>query len=236
MLDITRTRQKRADMESMGLVMSQLAHQLKNNITVIRSSSQFCLEWEDLPTPIKENLSIILQRVQKIDKILNDLLNSTTPTTPLLLSSIDINKLITQVWKIAELTSLKKRVALVMKLDPEIPPIMGDEERLEEVFLNLFLNAVQAVTPKGKIMVQSRPIPSKNLVEINIIDNGPGIAKNQRDKIFAPFFTTKKEGMGLGLSISLKNVHHHNGNIYVQHGKGGGTKFSVRLPVTQPQR
>lgn len=234
MLDITW--QKRADMELMDLVMGQLAHQLKNNITVIKSSAQLCLEGEDLPTPIKENLSIILQRVQKIDKILNDLLNSTTPTTPLLLSSIDINKLITQAWKIAELTSPKKRVAIVMQLDPEIPPIMGDEERLEEVFLNLFLNAIQAVTPKGKIVVQSRPIPSKNLVEINIIDNGPGIAKNQRDKIFAPFFTTKKEGMGLGLSISLKNVHHHNGNIYVQHGKGGGTKFSVRLPVTQMQR
>ncbi|PIP07394.1 MAG: hypothetical protein CO012_10565 [Syntrophobacterales bacterium CG_4_8_14_3_um_filter_49_14] len=223
-------------MELMDLVMGQLAHELKNAIAVIKSSSQFCLDWEDLPTPIRENLSIILQRVQKIDKILNNLLNSTTPTTPLLLSSIDINKLITQAWKIAELTSPKKSVALAMQLDPEIPPIMGDEERLEEVFLNLFLNAIQAVTPKGKIMVQSRPIPSKNLVEINIIDNGPGIAKNQRDKIFAPFFTTKKEGIGLGLSISLKNVHHHNGNIYVQHGKGGGTKFSVRLPVTQPQR
>ena len=122
-------------------------------------------------------------------------------------------------------------VTVVGRGDLGFAKVMGDGEKLEQVFLNLTKNAIQAVSEKGKIILQSRFLASEDLVEVNIIDNGSGVPDDYISRVFDPFFTTKDGGTGLGLSICNSIVEQHRGSITIGPGDGEGTKVSVRLPV-----
>jgi len=120
-------------------------------------------------------------------------------------------------------------VAIYKNYEPEIPPFPFDAELLERVFYNLVLNAVQATEAGGAVTVKTRA--TGGMVEIAVIDRGAGIGAKHRDSIFNPFFTTKPEGVGLGLSIVSKIVDEHGGKITVESEPGKGSVFHVLLPV-----
>ncbi len=109
--------------------------------------------------------------------------------------------------------------------------IMGDREKLGQVFLNLVQNAIYAVSGKGRISLESRWVEPENMVEVSVIDNGTGIPEECREKIFDPFFTTKDGGTGLGLSVCHSIVARHHGEIRVEPVEKGGTRMAVRLPA-----
>jgi two-component system sensor histidine kinase HydH len=120
-------------------------------------------------------------------------------------------------------------VAIYKNYAPEIPPFAFDAELLERVFYNLVLNAVQATEAGGAVTVKTRA--AGGMVEIAVIDRGAGIGAKQRDSIFNPFFTTKPQGVGLGLAIVSKIVDEHGGKITVESEPGKGSVFHVLLPV-----
>ena len=127
----------------------------------------------------------------------------------------------------------KQRITLTLNLDADIPLFELDAEKMKQVFMNLIMNAAQAIEENGAIAIESRYLQNKHQVEIIVRDNGQGIALDIQDKIFEPFFTTKglREGTGLGLSLSYGIVRDHGGEIEVQSTPGQGTVFTIILPI-----
>lgn len=127
------------------------------------------------------------------------------------------------------------KIELVTRVTPDLPPVHGDEQALQQVFINLILNAVDALPPRGRITIDASKSGQAGFIEIKVTDNGPGIPEHLLPRIFDPFFTTKvkERGTGLGLSVSLGIVRRLGGNIDVQSRVGGGTTFIVLLPTTE---
>jgi signal transduction histidine kinase len=131
----------------------------------------------------------------------------------------------------------RRQVALERQLEP-VPPVAGDEERIQQVLVNLCLNALEAVAPGGLVRVTCRlgpsdleaPLDAPRTVEILVDDDGPGVSEPTRERIFEPFFTTKAKGSGLGLSIVHAIVAQHGGTIHVAESQEGGARFVLRLP------
>jgi signal transduction histidine kinase len=150
--------------------------------------------------------------------------------------SLNLNQLIKKAWQSAVLDSGDGQVSFKTHLAEDLPEILADPEKMERIFINLFLNAIQAVsqaTSKGLITAQTKFLPGENSVEVLINDNGPGIPDEIRERIFTPFLTTKKEGTGLGLHLCSHFIHQHKGEIKIDQARGHGTKVWVKLPVTQ---
>jgi signal transduction histidine kinase len=128
------------------------------------------------------------------------------------------------------------RLELVTDFDEEIPEISASALHLEDVWINLMINARDAIGPEqhGRIEVRTRWHPRMQQVEVNIKDNGPGIPPEHRDQLFNPFFTTKTRGTGLGLSICHEVIIYHGGTIEVAESSPQGTTFRVMLPVSPP--
>jgi two-component system NtrC family sensor kinase len=126
------------------------------------------------------------------------------------------------------------QIAIYKNYAPEIPPFSFDAELLERVFYNLLLNAAQASPPEGAVTLKTRAAGGS--VEISVIDRGIGIERSQLDTIFNPFFTTKPQGVGLGLAIVSKIVDEHGGKIAVESEAGKGSIFRVVLPLRRAER
>ncbi len=217
-------------LSSLGQLSAGLSHELRNPLAVISSCAQFCLDTAELPHNIKENFKMIYRNSQRASGLIKDLLEFAKPSV-MVSKPLNINEVVTRMLHMANLEAHSFQVKIKTCFGKKLPEIKGDQEKLGQVFLNLFMNALQAVPVNGTITVQTRVLKSRDLIEVNVIDDGPGIPEEYRQKIFEPFFTTKDSGTGLGLSISHAIVKHHNGSITAGHEGGRGTKISVRLPI-----
>ena len=145
---------------------------------------------------------------------------------------VDVNKVVEEILKIMEFQTAAKYVKLKRALAPDLRLIYANSANVRQVFLNIILNAIQAMPNGGELVVTSGDCRSDetNGVEVVITDTGVGIPKADLENIFQPFFTTKKDGTGLGLAISYGIVQEHNGSIFVESDVGRGTTFRVVLP------
>lgn len=227
--------QQTSDTGMVGRTMlAGLAHDLRNPMSVISSCAQFCLENEELTSVTREYLEMIRQNSKAVNKMLNNFLEFAK--TNLNFKSVNLNQIIQKTWRSAVLDAGAEKVTFTAHLSDDLPEIFGDPEKIERVFLNIFLNAIQAVSqhgPKGIVTVHTRFLGAQNLTEVNVTDNGPGIPEDIREKIFEPFFTTKKEGTGLGLHLCQHFIEQHKGKITIGTAHKGGTKVTVTLPLRQ---
>ena len=214
------------------VIVSGLLHDLRNPLAVISSSAQLCLDGSDLDPSMRERLQMILESSQKANGLTKQFL-SYAKSSVLDFKPVNINRLLLVMWKMSELESAPCQMTFDAQLAKDLPEIMGSQENLERVFLNLFMNAIHAVSKKGAVRVETRLLPSQNLVEINITDDGPGIPQEQQERIFEPFFTTKENGTGLGLSICQSIILQHKGIISIHSISGQGTTVSIQIPVLQ---
>ncbi len=218
--------------QTLGKVMvAGLLHDLRNPLAVISSCAQSCLEEQEENAPLRERLQMILESVKKSNDLAKSFLNY-TKTSILDYGPVNINRTLTLMWKMSALQSAPRKVNFAADLD-KLPEITGSQENLERVFLNIFMNAIHAVSGNGKVSVQTRFLPLEKMVEIKITDDGPGIPREQRDRIFEPFYTTKEEGTGLGLNISQSLVLQHGGQICLDSEVGEGTAVRIKLPLVQ---
>ena len=172
------------------------------------------------------------RKSRRINHIVTDLLQTARPHPPKVRKS-DLNTTVEHAVMLGRQQALAKSVEIALHKDPTLPEVEHDSDQIHQVLLNLLLNSVQAIEQNGKITVnlesrrQGRSGP--------VIDNGRGIAPDQLPNIFRPFYTTKGDGTGLGLSLARRIVEDHQGRIDVSSTLGKGTTFSVVLPLQRTE-
>ena len=222
---------------SLGQLASGMAHEIRNPLSAIKMNLQ-SLSREVRATPItNRRFEIALSEVKRLEKLVQGILTFARPT-PLLLQRVDIHDVLDTTLNILEADIAKKNIKVRKKFFPEVPTIRADRDKLMQVFLNLFLNSVDVLSEGGKIELATGIVASNGNVDVkvDVSDNGPGISEENISNIFNPFYTTRAEGTGLGLTNALQFVEQHEGTIEVKSKKGNGTVFSVILPVKEKRR
>ncbi|HKC56134.1 MAG TPA: ATP-binding protein, partial [Vicinamibacterales bacterium] len=224
-------------MASIGLLAAGVAHEVNTPLTGISSFTQMLLEGADPEDPKTKVLEKIERQTFRAAKIVNGLLNLSRPgnTTPDV-SAVDVNTIIADVLSLLEHQFQLQRVAVRRELSDQPIAVLGIEQKLQQVFLNLFLNAKDAMPKGGWLSVTTRSDNGQAVVEVS--DTGSGIPSEYLARIYDPFFTTKAigHGTGLGLSITYGIVREHDGTIDCDSSIGQGTRFTLRFPLAPAER
>jgi two-component system sensor histidine kinase HydH len=214
---------------ALGQLTAGLAHELRNPMGTMRASAEMLLKKVDSHNEVaKELAGFISSEVDRTNSLITRFLEFARPLH-LRRESVDITQLLDQAIRELERHNPPFSVTVHRNYAPEIPPINIDCELMERVFYNLLLNAAQASPSNGAVTAKTRLF--ENVAEISIIDRGSGIAAEHVENIFNPFFTTKSNGVGLGLAIVSKILDEHGGSIRVESAPGEGSAFRVFLPV-----
>lgn len=211
---------------------SEIAHELNTPLGGILMYSHLILD--DMPEndQCRENIVKINKLAHRCKIIVQGLLNFSKHER-LQMDTVDVNRILRDVIGFMEDHVLFKGISLQTHLDPDLPWIMGDENKLGQLCMNLIINAGESMNGRGTLTLRTGALLDTNQVRIEFSDTGNGIADEHMGRIFEPFFTTKRrsKGTGLGLSISHGIVELHGGTINVESLKGHGSKFSIFLPV-----
>jgi two-component system NtrC family sensor kinase len=224
----------------MGQLAAGVAHEINNPINGIVTYVHLLLKRLDEGrvdhTTWKKDLKLVERETMRIGSLVRNLLNFSRKTEPDL-SHVSLDRLVDETLPILNDQCAIKNIKIIKKYDKEIPNILGDYNQLQQVLLNLVVNAIQAVSKSGTIEIKLWTEGLKGsecFVHLDVTDNGVGIPKQDMDKIFDPFYTTKtgdKKGIGLGLSIVRQIVRAHHGRLSIRSDIGRGTTMSVRLPT-----
>ena len=213
---------------SLGRLSAGVAHEVNNPLTTILTTAMLLQEDVDPDDPIYKELQIITDETMRCRKIITSLLDFARQTEPAK-NLCKINDVVSESLVLIRKQAAFDDVVIVQDLAEDIPAINLDKDQMQQVFINIILNAMQATDSGGKISVSTTFIPVDEVVEIAISDTGKGIPAENIEKIFDPFFTTRESGTGLGLAISHGIVERHGGSIDVKSKPGNGTTFSIRL-------
>jgi signal transduction histidine kinase len=217
---------------ALGQLSSGMAHEINNPLGIILCYVDLLKrQLTDLPQGL-EDLEVIEQQTINCKNIVTDLLQFSKKQESTKEPAC-INRIIRDVAHMFRHQLKKKDIQLNLELDPDMPEITVNRDKIRQVMVNLVLNAMQAVREKGIIAINSGHHPDKKEVDIAVWDNGPGVESSIRYKIFDPFYSTKRtgEGTGLGLSVSYGIIQEHGGEISVESEKGKWTRFEVILPL-----
>jgi PAS domain S-box-containing protein len=222
-------------MEAIGLLVAGVAHELNNPLAAIVGFSQLIRSDPRLPDDMSTMADTLIAEADRTRRIVNNLLDFArqrpperhpTPLRPLIQSVIDLQAY----------SYVAGHIEVTVDLEPGLPPIELDRQQLQQVLLNLTLNAVQAIRAtrdRGALRIRASNMASTGRVRIAIEDDGPGVPEADRKRLFVPFFTTKApgEGTGLGLAVSAGIVAGHGGRLWHEPVDAGGSRFVIELPI-----
>jgi two-component system sensor kinase FixL len=211
---------------AVGQTVAQVAHEIKNPLLVIGGFSQQVRKRIEDETCLQK-LDLILNEVQRLEKLVMDL-GDFTKHYRIVKQPADVTVILVDVLNIVATMYPPDRYSFESHLDPESPEVSCDPDKLKQVFMNVIINAAEAMENGGTVTVTTERWGKG--VEIRIHDEGVGIGEEDRLRIFEPFYTTRKRGSGLGLSISYKIIEAHKGEIKALSDPGQGTTFVIRLP------
>jgi signal transduction histidine kinase len=227
---------RRADrLASLGTLTAGLAHEIRNPLVAIKTFTHLLPERIDDQEFRDKFLQIASGEVDRISSLVTELLDFARTSDPKL-EMENINIILDGMILLVSTEANKKQINVDKIYDPNLPFVQIDREQMKQVFLNILLNAIEATPEKGKITVRTRTFlkpGGEPYVQIEFTDTGSGIPQDRLEEIFNPFFTTKKTGSGLGLSISNQIVQDHKGYIDVESQVGRGSSFFINLPVNQ---
>lgn len=224
-----RTQMSRAEhLATLGELAAGLAHEIRNPLAGIGGVVEIIAR--DLPTssPARAVVKEVRHEISQINHILTDLLQTARPHPPLMRRS-DLNTTVEHSVMLARQQALSKPIEIVFHKRAHFPEVEHDSDQIHQMLLNLLLNSIQAIENRGKISVEIES--REEFAAITVSDTGRGIPPEHLPNIFRPFFTTKGEGTGLGLSLARRIVEEHQGRIEVTSQVGAGTRFTVLLPV-----
>ncbi len=223
---------------SIGEMASGVAHEINNPLVGVVGFAQLLMERKDLPDDVRGQLKMIHDGGQRVASIVKRLLSFTRQRKPER-TYVDINQIIEATLEMRAYEMGTASIKVVTQFDSGLPWTMADAGQLQQVFLNLVINAEKEMSlahGKGNLHIKTETIGNK--IRISFKDDGPGIAKENLDRIFDPFFTTREvgQGTGLGLSVCHGIIAEHNGRIYAESKPGRGATFIVELPVISEDR
>ena len=233
-----RTQMSRAEhLATLGEMATGLAHEIRNPLAGIAGVIEII--GRDLPTtsPARAVVKDVRQEIARINHIVTDLLQTARPHPPTVRKS-DLNTTVEHAVMLGRQQAMTKSIEIELHKDSSLPEVEHDGDQIHQVLLNLLLNALQAIDlptsgKNGKITVTVKARGSTAVVEVS--DNGRGIAPDHLPNIFRPFYTTKGDGTGLGLSLARRIVEDHQGRIDVSSALGNGTTFAVVLPLQRAE-
>jgi len=224
-----RTQMSRAEhLATLGELATGLAHEIRNPLAGIAGVIE--IVGRDLPSssPARSVVKEVRQEIGRINQIVTDLLQTARPHPPQVRPS-DLNTTVEHAVMLGRQQALSKSIEIVLQKAASLPLVEHDSDQIHQVLLNLLLNAVQSVDVNGRVGVTIKQVGKMAAVEV--ADNGRGIAPEHLPNIFRPFYTTKGEGTGLGLSLARRIVEDHRGRIDVTSAVGKGARFTVILPL-----
>lgn len=220
-----------------GQLASGVAHEINNPLGSILLFSRLIMQQVPPEGRIRENLDRIEKETKRCHNIVRNLLDFARQRAPLV-ESLEINHLMDVTLTVFEDQYLFHNIEVVKSYGTDLPALQGDSAQLQQVFMNIIMNAVDAMDGKGRLTLETRKGDQNGYVEISIADTGCGIAPENVERIFDPFFTTKEvgHGTGLGLSVSYGIIQTHQGDISVSSVPGTGSRFTVTLPTTRESK
>jgi PAS domain S-box-containing protein len=248
--DLSRIRQLEAEVRrgetlaAAGRMAVGLAHEIRNPLGAIRGAVQLLSRELGSESRLREYTDVLRTEVDRVNRIIEMLLDLGRPVQirPV---PLNLHQLLERVALLSEEGARAGKVTVVRRYDPSLPPILGDEDRLLQVFHNLVHNALEAMPGGGDLTLTTGisrntlfgkvdlGAGQRSMVEARIADQGPGIPAAIRTKIFDPFFTTKSRGLGLGLAICHRILEEHRGAIQVETAEGQGTVVTCFLPIAK---
>ena len=217
---------------ALGQLSAGLAHELRNPLGTIRASAELLKKSVGTDNPVAAELAgFVASEVDRTNSLVTRFLEFARPLA-LRTEPCELTEVVDSAVARLERDGKGGHVAVYKNYSPDVRPFPFDAELMERVIYNLLLNAAQASPPDGAITVKTRPTDGR--VEISVIDRGSGIQPEHLESIFNPFFTTKAEGVGLGLSIVSKIVDQHGGKMTVESEAGKGSVFRIYLPLQPP--
>ncbi|HUJ90746.1 MAG TPA: ATP-binding protein, partial [Syntrophorhabdales bacterium] len=214
---------------SLGQLAAGVAHEINNPLGTITIYAHLLLKGMDKDDPRREDVELIVNESNRAKEIVQGLL-SFARETKLRPGPVNVNDLLEDVLGLVVNQSLFHNIKIRKSLFQGLPTIVADETQLKQVFLNIILNAAQAMEGNGKLSITTTT--ERKQIKVRIRDTGPGIPPEVVKNIFSPFFTTKEKGTGLGLAISYGIIERHNGKIDVDTELGKGSTFVVSLPIS----
>ena len=229
---------ERDRLAALGEMAAGLAHEIRNPLAAIKGATQY-LDPSKLPGDDREFLEIIVEEVNRLNGVVSQFLDYSRPLKSNLVPG-DVNDILERTFKLLS-GDVPPGIEVQLDLSGDLPRVSCDAEQLKQVFLNLALNAVQAMPRGGKLTVSTRrsrdelavwrDAPGRSdSVDVRFRDTGEGIPEEARESIFVPFYTTKEKGTGLGLAICQRIVKAHQGTIGVRSPPGGGAEFFIVIP------
>jgi PAS domain S-box-containing protein len=219
-------------MASLGKLAAGVAHQLNNPLGGVILFTKLVMEDYNLEKKAREDLKRVLKDAERCRDTVKELLEFSRQTH-YLIKPCDINQAISRTLFLLENQSLFQNIDVKKDLAASLSPAQADVQQLNHLFMNIILNAAEAMDGRGELTVRTHALPNSQRIGIEISDTGPGIPQEILPQIFEPFFTTKEEGKGTGLGLSLAYgiVENHGGSIRAKSQTGRGTKFTIELPV-----
>jgi signal transduction histidine kinase len=231
--------QRSEQMKMVGVMAAGLAHEIKNPLAGIKVSMEVLSSESSLPEEDKGVIIGVIDEIRRIESLMKSLLNFAKPPKPKMMTAYVNNILDTTINFSLKYHSTASNssngIKIAKDFDSALPPTVADPMQLQQVFLNLLLNATSAMPDGGTLTVRTSYDAEEDAIRVEISDTGKGIDKAIMDKIFQPFFTTRSKGTGLGLAMSKQLIEQHGGVITAENRPEGGASFRITLPVVKEE-
>jgi two-component system, NtrC family, sensor histidine kinase HydH len=223
----------------LGRLLGRLAHEIRNPLSSLDIHVQL-LE-EDLAAlapearkPLDPRLEIIHGELHRLESIVERFLRLAGPSA-LDLEPVEISRILTHVCGLLRAEASTRQIEITTQIENDLPLVTADPVRLTQALMNLVINAVQAVEKNGRVQVGASRSASGDALVLRVQDDGPGIPASKLEEIFDPYFTTKPEGIGLGLWIARQIAVAHGGTLRTENAPAGGAVFTLLLPVSRKE-
>jgi len=215
---------------AVGRMAGGVAHEVRNPLSSIKGLALLLKNKFPAGSREQDTADLLIQETERMNRTITEMLSFTRPSA-LRPGQVDLARLLTRSLELIRAEAAENGIATALEAPPDLPPVLGDVDRLQQVVMNVLLNAIQAMEQGGRLTVGLGVRAEGRTVELRISDTGQGIAADLLPQVFYPYFTTKQGGTGIGLAISQKIIADHGGSIEMESEPGQGATVIIQLPV-----